>query len=252
MTNMTAEMPRSNNSFSSRRGGPHSHRSSLVSHHETDVGHADVRRKPSSKMSRTSSLARIRSDVSEYDVQGNLTKRTITTSYTSISDAAATPLQRYRSGPGPQAPLPVTDPPSAPASNTHAKDPASVFIHSSADHGLHCPFCSESRRFDTRAALVRHMCNTHPDCVAHPQKHEKLKQAYRRRGWQLRRALVSLTEDTQIPNSHKKSIRDEPWISQAFESLDLDPVFDFQGSTIDSIPNEETEWGDCSDEDDQD
>ncbi len=49
-------------------------------------------------------MHRIHSDVSENDPQGNLARRTITTSYTSLLDATTGPLRQNKSNLGPVPP----------------------------------------------------------------------------------------------------------------------------------------------------
>ena len=72
-----------------------------ASHHEgKDQLHDDTVRRSSSNMSRTNSMHRTHFDVSEYDAQGDLTKHTITDSYTSLPDAAMIPMERYHSSSG--------------------------------------------------------------------------------------------------------------------------------------------------------
>ncbi len=222
--------------LSGRRSGSPLHRRSSVSYHDdSDLGHGEIVRRPSSTMSRTSSMARIHSDVSEYDVQGNLTKRTVTTSYTSISDAAAPPLERYHSSPGPQSQAPSAVTPSAPATNTQSANRASFSTRSPREHGFYCSFCSESRKYYTHATLAHHMCRTHTEYFAHPfqaLEHEELKRGYKG----LPSALQSPRQDGIKPsNSDEEAAGVTTRITQKLEDVDLD--VDFQLSSSEGSEN---------------
>lgn len=191
-------------SLSGRRGGSPSLRASLVSHHDDSApGNAHVVRRSSSIASRTNSMRRVHSDVSEYDVQGNLMKRTIMDSYTSIVDAASPSLQRNHSSPGPQ---------------------SHVAAHSPTNRDLYCFYCSDSREFHTRASLTKHLCTRHSDSFVRAQKHGKLKGAYKKQTTQLRRALKFLILDDVEHSSAdepQSSIRRD-WITDTLKDLDLD------------------------------
>lgn len=209
------------------RGGSFPHRPSLASPaDDTALVHTEVLRRSSSTISHTNPVPRVHSDVSEYDAQGKLRKRTVTTSYTSLSDAASASLQRHQSSPGPQEQAPLVVSPSAPARNIHLVGSASVFTKNSKHHTFSCPFCADLCNFATRTSLIRHMCERHPDCVALPleaQEHEKLKRVYQKRTRQLRWALRLLSQDkTNLSNSDNEASRGIDRITQMLKGVELD------------------------------
>jgi hypothetical protein len=150
-------------------------------------------------------MHRIHSDVSEYDPQGNLLKRTITDSYTSLVDAAQPPLQRYNSSPGPQSLLPTNHPPNL---------------------DKVCSYCSDSRSISTRASLTRHLCVEHSDLFVRAQKYKKLQEAYRRRTSQLCQALRFLeSNNVEHPSAEEPWNATQPeWVTEALKDLELDSL----------------------------
>ena len=166
-------------------------------------------------------MHRVHSDISEYDAQGALLKRTITDSYTSIADAAAPPLKRHRSSPGPQEKLPLTVPPSAPTRNTQRPDSTLPLARDPRHHGIRCPFCSSSWTFNSRSKLARHMCVRHGNYVSSPinaLEHQKLKRAYKT----LRRTLQSLSQSKTMPlNADEECSAATELVTQTLNDLDL-------------------------------
>jgi hypothetical protein len=175
---------------------------SLVSHHDdTDAGGVDMVRQPLCNTSRTNSMHRVHSDVSEYDAQGNLLKRTIMDSYTSVADDAAPALQRPRSSPGSQA---------------HESARGLVTPH------LFCFKCPDSSAFSGTIELTRHLCTEHSSVFVEARKHRRLKQAYGRQKKQLRWALDLLQQDVAkggSPEERDATITDQ--ITNALKELDL-------------------------------
>ncbi|KAF7512578.1 hypothetical protein GJ744_000839 [Endocarpon pusillum] len=144
---------------------------------------AEVMQRPSSNSNGTESMHRVHSDISEYDAQGNLLKRTITDSYTSVADAAALSLERHRSSSRPHTKKALTAAKNAPFKGITQGKFAPLLSQDQSHLGHSCPFCSTSQKFSSRALLARHMSVTHKDFVARPiqaVKHQKLKRAYKK------------------------------------------------------------------------
>jgi hypothetical protein len=187
-------------------------------------------RRPSSTASRNNSVHRVRSDMSEYDTQGNLRKRTITTSYTSLPDIAAGPWQRLHSSPGPQSHEPNTGPARVPAARSTRRaislaDPA----HSPNSRDLSCPYCSRLRGFRTPANLTMHLYTNHSDLfipASQARKYEKLKQAYGKRTRQLQQALQLLASSgvgrPLSGDGHSSTTIGPDWMTEKLRDLDLD------------------------------
>jgi hypothetical protein len=174
-------------------------------------------------------MQRVHSDVSEYDAQGNLTKRTITTSYTSLADAAAASRQRQRSSPDPQARRLSFLPRTASAGSNLAADSMPVKSHFWVPPGLCCPYCLESREspFPSRADLTDHVCAVHSDILvpaSRARKYHKLKGAYRKRTKQLLEALQLLKANVaeRLEESETKRSNHTDWIEQTMQSLSME------------------------------
>lgn len=196
-------------------------RSSLAFQHEClEPVHEDVTRSLPSNTSMTNSIPRIRSDVTEFDAQGYLRKRTITTSYTSLPNITLPPVEQYNSSLKPQSHMPGTE-----AGHRHRVSSGSTFRRVPKARSLFCPHCSDSKRFSIRAILSRHMCKRHADYVAPPvdaQKYQRLKIAYKRRTNQLRWALQTLDEIMRKPiNSDKEASGVMNAIKQNLKDMDL-------------------------------
>jgi hypothetical protein len=171
-------------------------------HDDTNPGDFDVVQEPSSNVSRKSSMRRVHSDVSEYDAQGSLLRRTITDSYTSTADTAAPPLQRQRSSTGSQ--------------------PRDATRGLMTPH-LSCFRCPGTLTFPDPMGLTVHLCTEHPSIFAEAWKHRRLKQAYRRQKKQLRWALDLLNQDlAKAGNTDARNTLVADRITQTLKELDLD------------------------------
>lgn len=242
-------------SFSRRRNGSLSNRAPLNSPYEDrSLYHDGMMPRPPSSMSRTSSMHRVRSDVSEYDAQGNLTRRTITTSYSSLPDAAAVSSQRHHSSPGPQPHLPFEALQREAALGTRQGKPQPAVAHDQTKHDLSCPFCLEPPRFGEHESVARHLRTSHPDLVACPrqaQKHDKLKQALERRTRQLYKALQSLKQnETTTKNASGKDTRVTDFITNTLRELDVDST-PSSPEDVDDIDADDIDFS-ISDTDDED
>ena len=222
-----------------------SHLSSLAPHLEENDGiQDDIVRRSSSNMSRANSMHRIHSDISEYDAQGSLIRRTITDSYTSLKDAAAAPLERHQSSPGQQPHArhhpPSVGPPVISARSTRAGEPVPVQSASSTMIEFCCPFCPIPFKCPTAALLKRHIFKLHADILvpdSRTRQYDNLKRAYMKRKEQLRQALQLLDHDEMgPPGDAANSAMDPYWVTQTLRDLDLDSPYSSSDSDENPIP----------------
>jgi hypothetical protein len=207
-----------------------SHRSSLASR-EKDINprHDDCTRRRSSNMSHTSSMHRIHSDVSEYDAHGNLTRRTITTSYSSLPDVSAAAVPRNQSSPAPQSQtLSTVQERALPYRTTSGRSPAAP-AHGTTKRNLHSPVRPEFPGLIKRDMSERHLRTRHPDWVvsaSRTRKYKRLKRGYRKRIKQLRWALQLLnSENIERPTPDERQSAEGPdWITETLRDLDLDSL----------------------------
>ena len=188
---------------------------SLSSHHDdANASGFDVVQQPSCNASRTNSMHRVHSDVSEYDAQGSLLKRTITDSYTSVPDDAAPALQRSR-----------------PSSGSPARKPARRLMTPQSQ--LFCFECPDSTVFASTIELTRHLCTEHSSIFVETLKHRRLRQAYRRQKKQLRWTLDLLSQDVvKTVNAEEGDAALKDQIAKALEELDLDCQNDGDGGPL--------------------
>jgi hypothetical protein len=170
---------------------------------DTNAGGVEVVQQPSCNASRTNSMHRVHSDVSEYDAQGSLLKRTITDSYTSVADDAAPALQRPSSSSGSQA-------------REAARGPTLLQSH------LSCFRCRDSTAFASPVELTRHLCTVHSSDFVEARKYRRLENAYRKQRTGLRWALGLLSQDVaKRSNTEERDTRITDQITKALEELDL-------------------------------
>jgi hypothetical protein len=184
--------------------GSTSRSTSLVFHHDdTNPGGVEAVQQASCNASRTNSMHRVHSDVSEYDAQGSLLKRTITDSYTSVADDAAPATQRPLSRSGSQ-----------------VREPA-LGLMTPQSH-LSCFRCPDSSAFAGPIELTRHLCTVHSSDFVEARKHRRLENAYRKQRTRLRWALGLLSQDVaKRSNTEERDTRLTDQITKALEELDL-------------------------------
>lgn len=196
------QIPDASNHPSPTQGSTRSRSRAQSSTHRQDLpnpNNAEAMQRPSSTFNGTESMHRVHSDISEYDAQGNLLKRTITDSYTSVADAAASSLERHRSSPRPHTKQALTATNIAPSKEITPGKFAPLLTQDQTHLGHSCPFCLTSKKFYSRALLARHMSLRHKDFVARPfqaVEHQKLKRAYKK----LHSTLHSLCQNKARPS----------------------------------------------------
>jgi hypothetical protein len=196
-------------------------------------------------------MQRIHSDVSEYDAQGNLLKRTITDSYTSIADAAMAPPQLHASSPEHPAPTIAESPPATESTIPHV--PSRIDPNSRRKaRKLHCPYCPDFPRFPY---LTAHLCFEHSDILAPASRARKLKILNERRTGELRRALRLLTRPAMgdADLAELRGRQASKWAAELLEQLGKESGFtsldepDDLDSDSAAAPNESEEDGNSED-----